>query len=102
MVNKLENATSASDRKYLLFQCHPSSETRGRRPSHNNGCFKWGVRMTKASSLEIQTRCRWCDNRGRKNEGTVEVFHKRRDAEMEMYKRNSLQDFYGNSTEEIQ
>ena len=89
MNNITVKVTDASDRKYLLFQCVPSTETRGRRPAHNNGCFKWGVRMTKDSSLDIQTKCKWCGNRGRKNAGTVKEYSDRRDAEFEMYKRNS-------------
>jgi hypothetical protein len=45
--------------------------------------------MTKDSNLEIQTKCKWCGNRGRKNAGTVKEYSDRRDAEFEMYKRNS-------------
>ena len=89
MIKLTVKVTDATEKKYLLFQCVPSTETRGRRPTHSNGCFKWGVRMTKDSNLEIQTKCRWCGNRGRKNEGTVKVYHERNEAELEMYKRNS-------------
>jgi len=100
MMNKV-TLKENNEMKYLLFQCVPSSETRGRRPSHNNGCLKWGVRMTKNTTLEIQTKCKWCGNRGRKNAGTVQEYPSRQEAELEMYKRNSTLQF-SNTTEVIE
>jgi len=100
MMNRM-TVKENNEMKYLLFQCVPSSETRGRRPSHNNGCLKWGVRMTKNASLEIQTKCKWCGNRGRKNAGTVQEYPSRQEAELEMYKRNSTLQF-SNTTEVIE
>ena len=91
MNNITVNLTDASDRKYLLFQCAPSSETRGRRPTHDNGCKMWGVRMTTVPTFDIQTQCKWCGNRGRKHADhfdAADVFSKRTDAEVEMYRRN--------------
>jgi len=97
----VKQISATPNRKYLLYQCVPSSETRGRRPTHNNGCFKWAVRMTKDPNFNIQTKCKWCGNRGRKNAGTVEVFETRQEAEFEMYRRNaSLQ--FSNTTEVIE
>jgi len=54
--------------------------------------------MTKDSSLEIQTKCKWCGNRGRKNAGTVDVFPTRKETELEMYRRNTRLQFT-NTTE---
>jgi len=101
MIDLTVKERCATQKKYVLFQCVPSSETRGRRETHGNGCFRWSVRMTKSDSLEIQTKCKWCGNRGRKNAGTVTVFESRQGAEFEMYKRNSYQQF-SNTTEVIE
>lgn len=101
MIDLTVKERSATRKKYLLFQCVPSSETRGRRETHDNGCLKWGVRMTQRESLDVQTKCKWCGNRGRKNAGTVTVFENQKDAELEMYKRNSTLRF-SNTTEVIE
>ena len=89
MIDLTEKQFSATTKKYLLFQCVPSSETRGRRETHGNGCLKWGVRMTQRESLDVQTKCKWCGNRGRKNAGTVTVFENQKDAELKMHRKNA-------------
>lgn len=69
---------------HYTYLCAPSAETRGYRPTHNNGCGRMCVYST---SKEIAGRnrpqaspCKICGNRKRLNEGTVTLWFDRRDA----------------------
>jgi len=90
------------DRKWWVYQCAPSSETRGRRESHGNGCMRWNVRACRVSP-PIQTKCRHCGNRGRKNAGQlVGPYPTRQDALNEVYRREYAISYTSNETEVIQ
>ena len=64
---------------YYVYQCAPSSETRGRRADHDKGCGHWAVRMSRTDlsahwPKPVQTKpCKKCGKRQRLNWGTVRV-----------------------------
>jgi hypothetical protein len=78
-------------RKYLIYQCAPSSETRGWRPTHEGGCMKWSVRSTKMpiiGKLRLQAKCRHCGRRPRLDPARIDVFHVKDEALSEASMRN--------------
>ena len=71
---------------WVVYQCSPSSEVRGR---HNKGnpCYSWETRRTKYTRNEIRTmkngvlqmKCP-CGHRPRKNAGSLYLFDDEKDA----------------------
>jgi len=62
---------------WYAYQCADSSETRGRRPSHEGGCGYWNVRGTRCpiySDSTVQgSPCKNCGRRQRLNPGIVHM-----------------------------
>jgi len=42
-------SSAAGMLKYYIYQCAPSTESRGRRADHDKGCGKWNVRGTNVN-----------------------------------------------------
>ena len=60
-----------AQRRVFLWKCAPSSETRGRRKEHDNGCNWWNIKSTDKPFPQQMTPCQKCANRPRKNEGGI-------------------------------
>ena len=55
---------------YLVWKCVPSSELRGRKAGHDNGCNEWNMRGTnKSDYIGMQAECGKCQMRRRINRG---------------------------------
>ena len=69
---------------WYAYECADSSETRGRRPSHEGGCGHWNVRGTKEPIYEDSTvqgsPCKNCGRRQRLNPGIVHMRPRKYDA----------------------
>ena len=81
-----------SEHRFVLWQCSPTTETRGKK-KEESGCMNWSVRKTKKamrSNLKMQMICVNCTNRPRKDEATVWVYGTREDANAECERRNTL------------
>lgn len=62
-------------RVYLVYQCAPSSEVRGRRNGHDGGCYLFSVKKTTLNTdtweRTVQANCPYCGRRPRLHKGTV-------------------------------
>ena len=83
------------NRRFLLWQCTPTAELRGKK-EQEAFCMKWQVRrsarpmrMGANENHKMQMKCIYCDNRPRKDEGSVWVYESRETAEAECARRNS-------------
>jgi len=67
--------------RYVLFQCAPSTETRGTRIRANERppCGAWNIKRVSVD-LPIQTRCE-CGRRPRIHDGTCYEFYTLREAQ---------------------
>ena len=85
-----------TERVYLLYQCAPSTELRGRRKEHDRGCFLWAVRSTKkppTGKCEMQAApCKRCKNRPRIAPAQITTFYDRISAQGEMDRRNGVEE----------
>ena len=77
---------NAPERYYHVYQCAPSTETRGRRTEHDNGCGSYEIFSSKIglrNDQKIQASpCSECTNRKRLNSGLVTTFGSSRCAEI--------------------
>ena len=88
---------------YYTYICEPSSETRGRRPIYDGGCFRMNTHFTHAEisdEYKPQTRCKFCGRRPRLNEGNVQQWYSQDDAILIARNHNEAQDFISESTTE--
>jgi len=90
------STTNEQKRYWLIFQCAPSSETRGFRPSHDGGCMKWNTRSTKrppTGKVQMQANCKYCHRRPRISPKQISLFYVKNEAESECQLRNAQQDY---------
>ena len=57
--------TEEHNRRYIAYLCSPTTELRGRRDTHDNGCLQWSVRCSKTLETKMQMNCPKCKNRPR-------------------------------------
>jgi len=81
--------------RFLLWQCSPTTETRGNKKQEVY-CMNWSVRKTQRAMRtgrdlrhKMQMICPHCNNRPRKDEGSVWVYANREDADAECALRNT-------------
>jgi hypothetical protein len=87
-MNNDEQQIQQAQRRVFLWECSPSSETRGRRKEHSNGCNWWNISST-VKNFPIQTSgCEKCRNRPRKDKGAVWIQPNLNDAIREQEYRN--------------
>ena len=80
-----------SEHRFILWQCSPTTETRGKKKQEVY-CENWSVRRTQRAmrtTHKMQMICSHCTNRPRKDEATVWVYATREDAEAECERRNT-------------
>ena len=80
---------------YLVYQCVPSSEVRGRRNGFEGGCLNYSIKKTKINTetwnKTVQANCKWCDRRPRIHKHTVVRFDDVQMARQYMFLKNSEQ-----------
>jgi|SaaInlStandDraft_1057018.scaffolds.fasta_scaffold531878_1 hypothetical protein len=82
---------------YLVYQCAPSSEVRGRRNGFEGGCLNWSIKKTKLDTetwrQPVQANCRWygCNRRPRIHSHTVVRFDDKEMAKEYMNMKNNEQ-----------
>jgi len=84
---KNESNRGSAWKSYIVFQCSPTSETRGLPLTVNKPCMKYSVRASKFTEDEIklmragdlQCKCS-CGYRPRKSYGNVTIFRTRWEA----------------------
>jgi len=87
MLNNTES--NEKKRRIFLWICSPSSETRGRREEHSNGCSWWNLSSTGKPFPMQMTGCSKCANRPRKNEGGIYEQISLLEAKREQERRNN-------------
>jgi hypothetical protein len=87
----IKNKTESNEknRRIFLWICSPSSETRGRRAEHSNGCSWWNLSSTGKPFPMQMTGCEKCANRPRKNEGGIYEQISLLEAKREQERRNN-------------
>jgi len=86
--------------RYLLWECSPTSETRGKKTEQPKYCKNWSVRKTtrpmrtgRTLRHKMQMCCPYCGNRPRKDEASVWVYENRDAAYAECERRNASHAF---------
>jgi len=92
MVVELEEEITT---RYIAYLCSPSTELRGRRDTHSNGCLQWSVRRSKTPvrgwKYKMQAKCPACGNRPRIAEHEVYIFDDKETAKTFCERRNAEQ-----------
>tara|TARA_B110000483_G_C18015273_1_gene472786 strand:+ start:97 stop:441 length:345 start_codon:yes stop_codon:yes gene_type:complete len=64
-MEEIPENTDATTTRYIAYLCSPTTELRGRRDTHDNGCLQWSVRCSKTLETKMQMNCPKCENRPR-------------------------------------
>ena len=90
LVMNINNSESnEKKRRIFLWICCESSETRGRRKVHDNGCDWWNIKSTSKPLPQQMTPCEKCTNRPRKDEGGIYEQISLLEAKREQERRNN-------------
>lgn len=96
----------SNGRRFLLWQCTPSTEIRGSKKNEAH-CLLWSIRRSSAplrkglKGPKMQFKCAACGNRPRKSEEGLWAFDNKQDAQQEMNRRNAGHYLYRPNTIEV-
>jgi hypothetical protein len=77
-----DEINNANEWQWIVFQCRPSTEVRGRRGDTRLGCLCWRTVRTKRTRQSFQTGpCTSCGKRQRVNPGNYTIFRSRDEAQ---------------------
>ena len=92
----LQSMQQHTETRFLLWQCTPTTETRGKKIEQPKYCMNWHVRRSNRPMrigekvrAKMQMICPSCGNRPRKDEATVWVYDTREAANAECERRNA-------------
>jgi hypothetical protein len=90
-MEEIPENTDATTTRYIAYLCSPTTELRGRRDTHDNGCLQWSVRCSKTLETKMQMNCPKCENRPRVAEHEWYAFDERATAEQFCERQNIIQ-----------
>ena len=84
VILNVDDALPIKENEYVVWQCSPSSDTRGKKTNYRF-CNKWFVRRTQSftngkNPNSIQMSCPECSNRPRKNRRNILLFNNKQQA----------------------